>query len=50
MQELAIRPQFAAQAGKVYLPCFVVPDEMKLGQFREVGYEMDILSQIDLRK
>jgi len=48
MTELAIRPQFAEYAGKVYLPCFVVPDAP--GQFREVGYEMDILSRVDFEK
>jgi type III restriction enzyme len=42
--ELSIRPTFADYAGKVYLPCFVINDG---GQFREIGYEMDILSRID---
>ncbi len=45
MTELPIRPQFEALAGKVYLPCFVVAD--KPGQWREVGFEMDILSRIN---
>jgi type III restriction enzyme len=50
MQESFIRPEFAEYAGKVYLPCFVVPDELHAGQFREIGYEMDILSQIDFEE
>ena len=45
--ELPLRPQFQAYAGKVYLPCFVVEDD---GEFREVGYEMDILSRIRWEK
>lgn len=48
MTDLPIRQQFLEYAGKVYLPCFVVSDAP--GQFREVGYEMDILSQIDFEK
>ena len=32
-------------AGKVFLPCFVVPDGH--GSFREVRYEIDVLSQVD---
>lgn len=50
MQETTIRPAYAEYAGKVYLPCFVVPDKFNPGQFREIGYEMDILSQIDFEK
>ena len=45
MTDLPIRPQFQELAGRVYLPCFVVAD--KPGQFREVGFEMDILSCIN---
>lgn len=44
--EFPIRAQFAQYAGKVYLPCFVVRDQATK-QWREVGYEMDILSRID---
>jgi type III restriction enzyme len=44
--EYPIRPQFAQYAGKVYLPCFVVRDPAT-GAWREVGYEMDVLSRID---
>ncbi len=43
--ELNVRPEFAQFTGKVYLPCFVVPDEHQ--GFREVSYEVDILSRID---
>ncbi len=43
--EFAIRGQFAHLAGNVYLPCFVVRDQAT-GNWREVGYEMDILSRI----
>ncbi len=48
--ERAIQPRYAEHAGKVYLPCFVVPDEVRPGQFREVGYEIDILSRVDFEK
>lgn len=44
--EFAIRSQFAHLAGNVYLPCFVVRDQATK-QWREIGYEMDILSRID---
>jgi type III restriction enzyme len=44
--EFTIRSQFADLAGNVYLPCFVVRDQATK-QWREVGYEMDILSRID---
>lgn len=44
--EFAIRSQFADLAGNVYLPCFVVRDQATKN-WREVGYEMDILSRID---
>lgn len=44
--EFAIRSQFADLVGNVYLPCFVVRDQAT-GSWREVGYEMDILSRID---
>jgi type III restriction enzyme len=44
-----IRPQFANYAGKVYLPCFVVRDEVT-SSWREVSYEMDVLSRIDWTK
>jgi type III restriction enzyme len=44
--EFAIRSQFAHLAGNVYLPCFVVRDQATQN-WREVGYEMDILSRID---
>lgn len=50
LTNLALRPQFADYAGKVYLPCFVVPDEAKPDQFREIGYEIDILSRVDFEK
>lgn len=43
MVTLEIRPQYVTYAGKVYLPCFVVEDR---GEFREIGFEMDILSGI----
>lgn len=45
MTELSIRPQYETLAGKVYLPCFVVAD--KPGQWREAGFEMDVLSRIN---
>ncbi len=48
MVEQQILPQFAEYVGKVYLPCFVVPDGS--GKFREVGYEIDILSRVDFEK
>ncbi|MEK7328705.1 MAG: restriction endonuclease subunit R, partial [Chloroflexota bacterium] len=48
MVELPIRPKFAQYAGKVYLPCFVVSDGK--GGWREIGYEMDVLSRIDWAK
>jgi len=41
--EMPLRAQFSQYAGKVYLPCFVIEDR---DGFREVGYEMDILSRI----
>ncbi len=43
--ETPIRPQFQHYAGKVYLPYFVVADGK--GGWREVGYEIDILSRVD---
>jgi type III restriction enzyme len=43
--DVPIRSQFSQFAGKVYLPYFVVSDENN--GWREVGYEMDILSDID---
>jgi type III restriction enzyme len=43
--DVPIRAQFQQFAGKVYLPYFVVSDGKK--GWREVGYEMDILSGID---
>ncbi|MDQ3007844.1 MAG: DEAD/DEAH box helicase family protein, partial [Chloroflexota bacterium] len=43
--DVPIRAQFEQFAGKVYLPYFVVSDGKK--GWREVGYEMDILSGID---
>ncbi|MCQ3980524.1 MAG: restriction endonuclease subunit R [Anaerolineae bacterium] len=43
--DVSIRPQFQHYAGKVYLPCFVVSDGK--GGWREVGYEVDILSRVD---
>jgi len=42
---IAISGQHSAYAGKVFLPCFVVPDGR--GGFREVRYEIDVLSQVD---
>lgn len=44
--EFAIRSQFAHLTGNVYLPCFVVRDQATQN-WREVGFEMDILSRID---
>jgi type III restriction enzyme len=44
--ELPIRDRFAHYAGKTYLPCFVVQDQASK-QWREVGYEMDVLRRID---
>lgn len=44
LTDLPIRPQFQELAGRVYLPCFVVADQP--GQWREVGFELDILSRI----
>ncbi|MEK7277322.1 MAG: hypothetical protein AAB427_08235 [Chloroflexota bacterium] len=46
--DLPIRPKYAEYAGKVYLPCFVVSDGT--GGWREIGYEMDVLSRIDWAK
>ena len=43
---LPIRTQFIEYANKVYLPCFVVRDHAS-GQWREIGYEIDVLSRID---
>lgn len=43
--DVPIRSQFQHYTGKVYLPCFVVPDNR--GSWREVGYEIDILSRVD---
>ncbi|MFN8456798.1 MAG: hypothetical protein U0401_19385 [Anaerolineae bacterium] len=43
--DVPIRSQFQHYSGKVYLPCFVVPDNR--GSWREVGYEVDILSRVD---
>lgn len=43
--DASIRSQFQHYANKVYLPCFVVPDSK--GGWREVGYEIDILSRVD---
>lgn len=43
--DVPLRAQFQQFAGKVYLPYFVVSDGKK--GWREVGYEMDILSSID---
>ncbi|HLF27295.1 MAG TPA: DEAD/DEAH box helicase family protein [Anaerolineae bacterium] len=48
MMDVSIRPQFSDYAGKVYFPCFVVSDTP--GHFREIGYEMDILSRINFEK
>jgi type III restriction enzyme len=42
---IQVRDQFHDQIGKVYLPCFVVPNGH--GGFREVRYEIDVLSRID---
>ena len=47
--QTSIRPQFVDYAGKIYLPCFVVRDEAT-GNWREVGYEMDVLSRINWNK
>ena len=47
--EFPIRTQFVEYANRVYLPCFVVRDQAT-GQWREIGYEMDILSRIDWAK
>ena len=44
-----IRTQFVEYANKVYLPCFVVRDRAT-GQWREIGYEMDVLSRIDWKQ
>ena len=44
--DFSIRSQFAHLAGNVYLPCFVVRDQAS-GKWREVGFEMDILSRIN---
>lgn len=46
---LPIRTKFINYANKVYLPCFVVRDRAT-GQWREVGYEMDVLSRIDWKQ
>jgi type III restriction enzyme len=43
--DVPVREQFQQFVGKVYLPYFVVSDGKK--GWREVGYEMDILSGID---
>ena len=47
--EFKIREPFTDWVGKVYLPCFVVQDEAN-GKWREVGYEMDVLSRVDWDK
>lgn len=44
-----IRTKFAGYANRVYLPCFVVRDRAT-DQWREVGYEMDVLSRIDWKQ
>jgi len=46
--DVPIRDEFRGHAGKVYLPCFVTPDER--GGWREVRYEMDILSRVQWDK
>lgn len=46
--EIEIRSQYKAYVGKVYLPCFVVPDSK--GGWREVGYETDVLSRVNWDK
>jgi type III restriction enzyme len=43
--DVVVRPQHQQHAGRVYLPCFVVPDAQ--GGFREVRYEIDVLSRVD---
>lgn len=43
--DVLIRSRFQEYAGKVYLPCFVVPDQH--GGWRELRYEMDLLSRVD---
>ena len=43
--DVHIRPEYNHYGGKVYLPCFVVADGR--GGFREVRYEIDILSRVD---
>ena len=42
--EVGVREPFKAYAGKVYLPCFVIQDPN--GDWREIEYEIDILSRI----
>ena len=41
-----IRPQYTDYAGRIFLPCFVVRDEISK-QWREVSYEMDVLAHLD---
>lgn len=43
--DVLVRPEYQHHVGKVYLPCFVVPDGN--GSFREIRYEVDVLSRVD---
>jgi type III restriction enzyme len=43
--DVPVRQQLRQRIGKVYLPCFVLPDGQ--GGFREIEYEIDILSHIN---
>lgn len=45
MVDVGMRPEFRQYAGRVYLPCFVMADAN--GLWREIHYEVDILSRID---
>jgi type III restriction enzyme len=44
--DFKIREPFTDWVGAVYLPCFVVKDDA-MKTWREVGYEMDVVSRID---
>jgi len=43
--DMPVHEQFRQYTRKVYLPCFVVPDGQ--GGFREIEYEIDILSRVN---
>lgn len=46
-REIGYRPGFKAFEGKIYLPKFVIQEK---GSWRDVNFEVDLLSQIDWEK